>query len=214
MICKFCSKECHNQNSLKNHERLCKNNPERTVKEKTDKWYEAMHKRKGCGTNQYIKAKKLGLPNPIVSEETRKKLSLTNKGKKHSKESREHLSEVQSKLLEEKGNGGFLDVKYYDLKNINNEDFKVRGTWELKYGIYLNNKNILWKRKVYLKYENEGILKTYSPDFYLPETNEYIEIKGFFSDYDKEKMKLVDEYNNIKVIVLQKKDLENIGIKF
>ena len=35
-----------------------------------------------------------------------------------------------------------------------------------------------------------------------------------FSDYDKKKMELVDKYNNIKVIILQKRDLEDIGIKF
>ena len=31
MICKFCSKECKNQNSLRNHERLCKENPNRQL---------------------------------------------------------------------------------------------------------------------------------------------------------------------------------------
>lgn len=29
--CKFCNKECKNDNSLRNHERLCKNNPDRQL---------------------------------------------------------------------------------------------------------------------------------------------------------------------------------------
>lgn len=29
MECKFCGKECKNDNSLRNHERLCHNNPNR-----------------------------------------------------------------------------------------------------------------------------------------------------------------------------------------
>ena len=43
----------------------------------------------------------------------------------------------------------------------------------------------------------------YYPDFYLPETDEYIEIKGWWSESDKEKMKLVEKYNpniNIKYL--------------
>jgi hypothetical protein len=30
-ICKYCSKECKNANSLRNHERLCKQNPNRQI---------------------------------------------------------------------------------------------------------------------------------------------------------------------------------------
>ena len=31
MICRHCSKECKNENSLRNHERLCKENPDRQL---------------------------------------------------------------------------------------------------------------------------------------------------------------------------------------
>lgn len=31
MECKFCNKECKNDNSLRNHERLCKSNPDRDI---------------------------------------------------------------------------------------------------------------------------------------------------------------------------------------
>lgn len=30
-ICKYCGKECKNDNSLRNHERLCKQNPRRQI---------------------------------------------------------------------------------------------------------------------------------------------------------------------------------------
>ena len=29
LLCQFCSKECKNENSLRNHERMCKENPSR-----------------------------------------------------------------------------------------------------------------------------------------------------------------------------------------
>ena len=31
LYCQYCNKECKNDNSLRNHERLCKNNPERSI---------------------------------------------------------------------------------------------------------------------------------------------------------------------------------------
>ena len=56
-------------------------------------------------------------------------------------------------------------------------------------------------RQYALKYKREDeVCRTYYPDFFLPETREFIEIKGFFRECDKEKMKLVIEQNNDRVI--------------
>jgi len=60
----------------------------------------------------------LGLEKPKISEETRLKLSKSSKGRKLSSESKFKLSLSRSKFLEEKGGGGFLDVKWYTSKNI------------------------------------------------------------------------------------------------
>ena len=40
LLCKFCSKECKNENSLRNHERLCKLNPDKdeSTMKKNAKW--------------------------------------------------------------------------------------------------------------------------------------------------------------------------------
>lgn len=43
-----------------------------------------MHMRKGKGTNQYTYAKEHGLPKPIISYETRKKLGDAQRGDKNS----------------------------------------------------------------------------------------------------------------------------------
>ena len=48
-------------------------------------------------SNQYIKAKELGLPKPEISEETRKKLSEVHKGRKLSEEQKRKISETQKK---------------------------------------------------------------------------------------------------------------------
>ena len=92
----------------------------------------------------------------------------------------------------------------------------MRGKWELELAKILNNENIYWIRKVYLTYMKNEIAKIYCPDFYLPDYNKYIEVKGYFSQIDKEKISLVLEKNNIDLQMIFKKDLMqimNIGIK-
>lgn len=136
---------------------------------------------------------------------------LGNKNSSKRPEVREKISFSRSKTIEEKGNGGFLDVKWFKIKNILNEEFIVRGTWELKVANWLNENNILWKRKIYLKYERKDHIKrTYTPDFYLPKKNIYLEVKGYFSQLDKEKIKLVIEQSKIDLRLIFKKDLDNL----
>lgn len=72
LICWHCSKECKNDNSFRNHERTCSKNPNR------QKTYFVLHgesavKRRLIPTNQFIKAKQLGLDKPEIKEDTREK---------------------------------------------------------------------------------------------------------------------------------------------
>jgi hypothetical protein len=214
MKCKYCNKECKNANSLRNHERLCKQNPNRQEMTWMSRRREENNPNYGKkGTNDFTKARALGLPDPIVSEETRKKISKAGKGRRHTAETKERLSEIRSLYIEQKGSGGFLDVGWYDVCNINNESFKVRGTWELKYAQWLNAHNILWNRNISFKYQREdGVRRTYLPDFYLPATKEIKEVKGYFSPSDQEKIKLVEQQNNVEIDLLFKEDLEQLGI--
>lgn len=96
MICKYCGKECKNNNSLHNHERLCKQNPNHQesnfIKYNNDK--SVKH------SNRFIKAKEEGRK-IIVSEETRNKLSKSFKGKHYSKETKNKISNSIKKYFEE-----------------------------------------------------------------------------------------------------------------
>ena len=56
----------------------------------------------------------------------------------------------------------------------------------------LNNLRIYWIKAKPIAYKSD-IIRHYIPDFYLPLTNEYIEVKGRYTDTDKLKMKLVVE---------------------
>jgi hypothetical protein len=165
--------------------------------------------------NQYQLAKEHG-EQYNISEDTRKKMSKIKFGIKLSKETREKISKARSEFLEEIGSGGFINIKWYKIKNIKEEEFIVRGKWEYEIANILNNENIYWIRKIYLKYIKNEIIKTYSPDFYLPEYNIYIEVKGYYSQLDKEKINLVVNQNNINLQLVFEHDLKiirNIGFK-
>lgn len=53
---------------------------------------------------------------------------------------------------------------------------------------------------------------TYTPDFYLPEYDIYIEIKGYWRDDAKKKFNLFRKRYNKQIKVFTNKDLNNIGI--
>ena len=103
MNCKFCNKECKNANSLRNHERLCKLNPnrQRTCFEDIEFQKNVLHR--DGGNNQFTKAKKLGLPKPIVSDETRTKISekVKKNNSMHREECKRKLSETIRKKVDE-----------------------------------------------------------------------------------------------------------------
>ena len=79
----------------------------------------------------------------------------------------------------------------------------------------MNNINWVRSNKIFINYKRDelDINRNYFPDFYLPDVNEYVEIKGYFFPKDKEKMKLVQEQNIDKnIILLFKEDLEKLKI--
>jgi hypothetical protein len=86
----------------------------------------------------------------------------------------------------------------------------MRSNWEVKYAKYLNKNNIKWL------YESKTFdlgNTTYTPDFYLPKINTYIEIKGYKSDIFKQKFILFKKkYKDIKIIILDKEKLQKMEV--
>jgi len=90
----------------------------------------------------------------------------------------------------------------------------MRSSWEVKYAQYLDTNNIKW---IYEPKTFELLINhkptTYRPDFYLPETNEYIEIKGYWYRNSMEKIKTFRiAYPSIKLTVLMEQDLKTLGL--
>ena len=188
-ICKYCRKECKNNNSLRNHERLCKSNPEHQLT-----WFADKEWQKRKGTNQYIKAKQEGKPIPKYPKRSSPWL-----GKHHTEETKRKISEK----LSINNHGG--RCKWYNYNGI-----WVQGTWELSIAKKLNNFQISWKKtkelEYTLKYIDDNTKEhTYNPDFYLQEYDCFLEIKGHWWGNDKRKMELVMQQNpSIKIIIIEK----------
>jgi len=190
--CKFCGDVRKNLNSLRNHERCCPSNYNRNYKN-------GMLGKKG--SNQFIKSKELGLPIP---EGTMKGKEGTFKGKKHSKEAKQKISEKLS--VNNKGGR----CKWFVVSGQ-----KVQGTWERDIAIKLNQMNIKWVKltlnKDVIKYEMGGKIRSYTPDFYLPDFDIFLEIKGFWWGDDKEKMDhVIEQHKDKKIIVIEKNEFNKI----
>lgn len=179
-ICKFCGKECKNNNSLLNHERLCKENPNRQIS-----YFIVLNRKRSEGLikseNQYTKAKRLNLEKPKVSEA----FSKSWLGKCHTEEQKKKISDSMKKahlegrahnIGESRWNNKPSYPEQWFMQVIENE---------------FNNKN----------YIREYYFNKYSLDFAWPDIKKCIEIDGEqherFEDYkqrDIQKDKLLNEH--------------------
>lgn len=209
LLCKFCQKECKNPNSLRNHERLCKNNPARQNTPFQSLEFQKNKIRTGGGTNQFIKAKLMGLEKPIVTQETRDKMRkiMISRTDEWNKENGRKIS----KTINEKVANGEWHTSLANHMHIEYKGIDLHGSWELKYAQYLDSNNIRWIRnKDSFNYEFEGKSRKYTPDFYLPDTDQYIEIKGYKTDKDEEKWSQFPKHRNL--VVLMEKELKEMKI--
>lgn len=200
-ICVFCQQERKNANSLRNHSRLCKQNPER----QNSPFLEYNSKRKP--SNQFIKARELGLPIPIRSEETRRKLSIASRKNTHSVETRAKISDsIRSKVMAGEWHTSLAKSMHYNFNGID-----LHGRWELNFVIFLETHNIRWIRcKERFAYQIDEIQRMYTPDFFLPDSNQYIEIKGYETEKDRAKWEQFPKDKNL--LVLKKPDLQQLDI--
>lgn len=194
-ICQYCGRKCKNLNSLRQHEIRCKLNPN-----KIDMGYiKPGHSNGHKGTNQFIKAKELGLEKPIISEDTRYKIGNAWRGKQHTNKEKKKISEGIRKAIinnPESYSSSNVNgrVKHYEYNNV-----ILDGKWELEVAKFLDANNIKWEKpNKGIPYNWNNSVHLYFPDFYLPEFNYYIEVKGYQRDRDISKWNAVDNLIIIK----------------
>lgn len=182
--CLYCSKPLKSKRQESNHIRQCKNNPNRVI-----------HK----GENQYTKARKNGISIPKMSDYTKEKIRNSSLGRKHSDKSKEKISIAARKSNHRRirkntilYNGVLLD-----------------STYELQVAQNLDKLNILWIRPHPLTYiDDQGYSRKYYPDFYLPKYSLYLDPKNdYLIKTDTRKIELAEIQNNVKIIILDKNNL-------
>lgn len=158
--------------------------------------------------NQWTKAKETGIPY-VLSETTRKKLSVSSKktnNKRWSKEENRLKQSESMKKAVEKYPESYTSSNRGRTKQIIKDGIKFQGKWELDFYDYCKNNQIQIKKcDEWFEYEWNGTRK-YFPDFYLSDLDLYIEVKGYETDRDRAKWNAFPK----KLKVIKKEDIKQI----
>ena len=85
-------------------------------------------------------------------------------------------------------------------------------TWENALAVLLDRLEIKWDRgdHLVLDYKSaKGRKRKYIPDFYLPDYDIYVEVKGYWTDAARLKVADVEQRHGIKVLILE--SLREVG---
>ena len=152
-----------------------------------------------CANNPLQKPK-------LISEETRKKISNANKGKKMTDENRLKVSEGMKRAVL-KHPEAYTSSNRGRVKQIIIDDVKLHGSWEVIFYTWAKENNLKPNRCLKgFDYFWNGKIRKYFPDFYLPDLNLYVEVKGYETEQDREKWKQFPE----RIIVLRKNEIQEI----
>ena len=83
-------------------------------------------------------------------------------------------------------------------------------TWEVKFAEWLDTQGIKWEYEKHLL--KCGHLGHYYPDFYLPEKDQFIEIKGYPSENGMAKFNYWKERQPNRFFLYNKEKLQNLGV--
>ena len=210
-ICKYCNKSCKNINSLKQHERLCKLNPDRCEspfvkfnKQRRHAW------NKGLTKDTDVRVKRNA--ESVSKSYTTGKSKVWCKGLSKETDYRiKQLSEkISNTILEHVKNNNWHN-SFGKSKIVEYNGIKFHGTWEVEFAKFLTKHHIKWERPVE-KFEYPFYNKThyYTPDFYLPDLDLFIEIKGYPTERDFNKWENFPKDKNLNIYFGD--DLFELGI--
>lgn len=143
-----------------------------------------------------------------LSSEHRRTLSERMTGRRYSIEHRNKMSLSRLKYLESTGGPR---VKWFEVGG----QF-VQGNYERIVAEKLLSDNITWKKctaTTHFEYTLvDGTIHRYIPDFYLPDFDLFIEVKGWWSDTAITKMISVLEQNTINMLFIDGDSLESFDL--
>jgi len=95
-------------------------------------------------------------------------------------------------------------------------EVKMDSTWEVAMAKKLDELGVKWTRDESLVLEYRTIRdrkRRYIPDFFLPDYDLYIEVKGYWTDAARHKMIDVQARNPVKILILETLDaIKNVNL--
>lgn len=137
-----------------------------------------------------------------IAERTQQTVS-TRKARGHYVHTEETKKLLSEKAIE-RGFGGKNYRKTFEYNGV-----LLESSYELLLAKELDNNNIKWLRPKRLKWVDEsGKQRHYTPDFYLPEYDIYLDPKNdYLIKVDSEKVRLCSVQNNVAIHILNKTQL-------
>ncbi len=157
--------------------------------------------------NQWTKSKETGVPY-TMKEETKEKMRISAKetnSRRWDEEERKRHSQSMKRAVQENPQS-YTSSNRGRTKQIEFDGVKFQGRWELVFYTYCKENSIEIERSnEWFEYEWNGTRK-YFPDFYLPEKDIYVEVKGYETDRDRAKWASFPK--SLKVV--SKKEIDEI----
>ena len=108
--------------------------------------------------------------------------------------------------------------KWYSHVKPSGELIKLQGTWEVAVARYfdVNNINYITHRGRFPYVTPDGVTRSYYPDFFLTSTNEHVDVKGAFWNWEqREKLDHIRNSNpTMKLVIYDKQKLEELNIDY
>ena len=200
-ICSFCNKECKNQNSLTNHKRFCKSNPDHIImpphRKGISSWNSGLTSKDDsrilCGS-ELADAVKQGMINS----------NYVPTGRALTEEKEQIRRQKLSAVAKERNLGGYVQGSGRGKKGWY-KGFFCDSTYELVYVIFNLDNDIPFKKcqKVY-QYLIDGKTHNYHPDFELADGT-LVEIEGYHNSLVDIKAAAVKD---TKIDILYESDLK------
>lgn len=160
---------------------------------------------RGYNYSHYRDAKERGLLTTRTTEERSALVRRKNPNRSMGPEARARLSERQSLA----NTGG--RCKWFKINNV-----CVQGTWERDVALKMTQLGIKWERPktnqdIWKYTDDKGKVRSYCPDFYLPDADCWLEIKGHWWGDDKRKMEIVTHtYPQRRIVVLRETEIKQL----
>ena len=124
----------------------------------------------------------------------------------------EEFKRRQSERAKKRNLGGWYSTKRIDYNGV-----IMQSSYEVEVAKSLDENHIHWERPKPFEYKINEVSHKYYPDFYLPDYNVYLDPKNDFlinninprfGILDSEKIKIVEEQNGVRILILDKNNLD------